>query len=160
MVPCPLLSAEFTPVVESSRTAWNPSVVVETAASSKDFAAGVGLFDSSVLGSVDHGGLVCPIMLAAPQLERTSRGGDGVNVLGISDPCFDHQDIDLWIFSQTTGHNAAGSTTFQAEGFVDQYLLGSFRGKVERGHSMAHSPPTTMKSKLLGASARVLIVKG
>ena len=70
--PVPFIAAELSSVVECGCTTANPGVVVERAATTKDFAADVGFLDSSVLWPINHGRLVSPIILASAQLEGAS----------------------------------------------------------------------------------------
>lgn len=106
IVPSPLISSELTPIIEGSGTAWEPSVVVKTTASSEDLAAGVRLLDTSVFLAVDHAGLVLPVILATTKLKGTSWGGDCIDVLRVSNTCFDDKYIDLGVFCKTASYNA------------------------------------------------------
>lgn len=83
-LPSPFITTVVCPLVESSPASPDPSVVVQAATATKDFATGVGLFDPSVFGAIDHGRFIGPVPRASTQLEGTSRSRDGFIVLWIA----------------------------------------------------------------------------
>jgi hypothetical protein len=72
----PSITTVCCPVVECSLAPSDPCVVVETAATTEDLASGVWLFDTGVVGPVNQGGLVGPIVFTSAKFEGTSRGGN------------------------------------------------------------------------------------
>lgn len=83
-VPSPFITTVVCPLVEGGPASPDPSVVVQAATATKDFATGIGLFDPSVFRAIDHGCFVGPVPRAAAQLEGTSRSRDGFIVFWIT----------------------------------------------------------------------------
>lgn len=84
MIPVPDLSTELGPIIVSSMTATYPSKVVQTAATTEEFTTGMGLLNTSILRTIDHGHLEAPVILAVAKLHGTGRGRDHVNVTSVA----------------------------------------------------------------------------
>ena len=52
----------------------DPGVIVEGAAAPERLAASVRFLDACVVGTVDHSGLVSPVIFAIAEFERPGRG--------------------------------------------------------------------------------------
>lgn len=76
ILPIPFFGCILGPIVDRCSTASNPGIVVLGAGSTQDLASWVGLLYPSVVRTVDHGGLVLPVPLAAAKLESTSGSVD------------------------------------------------------------------------------------
>lgn len=112
LVPRPLVAAERSPFVKGGRAAGDPCVVVETAAPAEHLTARVGLFDTRILGAVDHGRLVPPVVLAVTELEGAGWGRDALDVAWVDDARLDDEDFDLRVLGQTPSDGAAGGTAY------------------------------------------------
>lgn len=64
-----------------------------------------------ILWAIDHCSLVGPIILTASKFESTSWRCDGINILGVSNACFDDKNGHVGIFSKATGYDTASSAT-------------------------------------------------
>lgn len=80
----PRLTSVFYPVIVSSLATPDPGMVVSAATSTQDFSSRVGLFDSRILGTVDQGRLVLPVIVTSAQLECSSWGHDFRDVFRIT----------------------------------------------------------------------------
>ncbi len=74
--PVPIRTAKGLPSIECSSTPRNPSIIIQAAASSEHLASCIWFLDASVVGSVDHGGLVCPVIVAVAEFEGSCWGCD------------------------------------------------------------------------------------
>lgn len=111
-VPVPLRTTKLLPVVESRLRAGNPGEVVGARRSTKSLATGVGLLNSLVVIALDHCRLVCPVMLAAAQVEGLRGSGDLGNLVGVGDTSLDDQDADVGVFGEATSNSvASGAAT-------------------------------------------------
>ena len=79
----PIIATVVSPSIVCTLAALYPCEIIETAASTKDFATSVVL-RTLVVCSIDHGTLVRPVMPAFRQSETQSRCSDISNVPGIS----------------------------------------------------------------------------
>lgn len=74
--PSPGASTEGGPIIKCCLAAGNPGVVVQARATPKNFAPGIGLFETSVFRTINEGGFVCPVILTIPKLESTCRSSN------------------------------------------------------------------------------------
>ena len=64
------------PVVVRTMASTNPGVVIEVAAATQYLASSVRLLYPFVVGPIDHGRFVAPVVFAVAELECTSRSSD------------------------------------------------------------------------------------
>lgn len=110
-VPGPLLATVLSPHVKGRLASGDPSEVVERGGAAEDLATGVGLLDTLVVVTLDHGGLVGPVMLAASQVHGVGGGHDLVELLGVGNASLHNEDADIGVLSETTGNSVTGSAS-------------------------------------------------
>ena len=145
-LPGPLLTTKLSPVVKSSSRTGDPSVVVEARAAAEDLSSGIGLLNASVLGTINHASLERPIILGTSESEGSGGSRDGVNGRRVVNAGLDDEDGHVGVLGQAASNDAASSATFEA--------VSSVYEDAERGDK----PPTTIKSKALGASVMTAII--
>lgn len=72
----PRLTSEFHPVIVRGLAAPHPGMIMSTATPAQDFPSRIGHFNPRIVGKVDHGRLVLPIIVASAKLERSAWGAD------------------------------------------------------------------------------------
>lgn len=110
-VPGPLLATVLSPHVKGGLASRDPSEVVERRAATEDLATGVGLLDTLVVITLDNGGLVGPVMLAASKVHGIGGGHDLLELLGVGNASLDNEDADIGVLSETTGNSVTGSAS-------------------------------------------------
>lgn len=145
-LPSPLLTTKLSPIVKSSSRTGNPSIVVEARATTENLSSGVGLLNASVLRTIDHTSLERPVILGTSKSEGSGGSGDGVDGSGVVNTGLDNEDGDVGVLGQAAGNDAASSATFEVVSVVCE----------DAGRE--NKPPTTIKSKALGASVMTAIL--
>lgn len=84
VLPRPILATKLDPVVKGPLTTSNPSIVVSSTATTEHLTTGNGLFNASVVGSIDHGSLETPVVLAATKFESLGWSRDGVDFASVA----------------------------------------------------------------------------
>lgn len=108
-VPSPLLTTILSPHVKGRLASGDPSEVIKRRAATEDLATGVGLLDTLVVVTLDNGGLVGPVMLAATEVHGVGGGHDLLQLLGVGNTGLDDEDADIGVLSETTGNGVTGS---------------------------------------------------
>lgn len=124
--PVPIRATKSFPVVKRCSAAWNPGVIVQTTASTKNLSSGIWFLDTSVVRSINHGSFVCPVVVAVTKLESSSWGcdlgdltwitaimRDILSELGGDLPwtSFNDEDRYIWVLGQTASNYIPSSTT-------------------------------------------------
>lgn len=123
-VPGPFLASVFLPPVKCRLAARHPGEVVQRRATTKGLATSVGLLDPFVVVTLDHRGLVGPIVLAVPKLHGLRGRGDLLDLLGVTDTSLDDKDGHIGVFGQTTSDGVTSSTTTHDDEVVVGVVLG------------------------------------
>jgi len=84
VIPCPLLATILLPIIEGRLAAGDPSEVVGAAASTQNLTTSVWLFNTLVVLTLDHSGLVSPVILATSEVKGLGWGGDVLNLLRVA----------------------------------------------------------------------------
>lgn len=110
-IPGPFLATVFSPHVKGGLAAGNPGEVVERGATTEDLATGVGLLDTLVVVTLDHGGLVGPVVLGAAEVHGVGGRHDLVELLGVGNASLDDEDADIGVLGETAGNSVTGSAS-------------------------------------------------
>lgn len=123
-VPGPFLTSVFLPPVECRLAPRHPGEVVQRRATTEGLATSVGLLDPFVVVTLDHRGLVRPVVLAVSKLHGFRGRGDLLNLLGVTDTSLDDEDGHIGVFGQTTSDGVTSSTTAHNDEVVVGVVLG------------------------------------
>lgn len=112
-LPSPLITTKLSPIVKSSSGTGDPSVVVEARAATENLSSGVGLLNTSVLGTINHASLERPIILGTSESEGSGGSGDGVNGRRVVNAGLDDEDGHVGVLGQAASNHAASGATFE-----------------------------------------------
>ena len=123
-IPGPFLASVFLPPVECRLAARHPGEVVQRRATTKGLATSIGLLDPFVVVTLDHRGLVRPVVFAVSKFHGFRGRCDLLNVLGVANTSLDNKDGHIGVFGQTTSDGITSSTTAHDNKVVVGVVLG------------------------------------